>query len=201
MDTKPLDEQVEKILATNTVSRAQEIMTSRRGLWLVGLISFIESASPIPVITDPFIIAAILLNRTKYLLIVLISTVTSIMGGVVAFYMALFFMDIILNWLSPNAALAVATLAANQENTFVLTLIGAFTPVPYTLTAWAVGALNGNIFTFILASLIGRGGRYLILGWLTYRFGPLAMQIARRYIGITSIILILAAGLFFYLKM
>ena len=35
MDTKPLDEQVEKILATNTVSRAQEIMTSRRGLWLV----------------------------------------------------------------------------------------------------------------------------------------------------------------------
>ena len=166
MDTKPLDEQVEKILATNTVSRAQEIMTSRRGLWLVALISFIESASPVPVITDPFIIAAILLNRAKYLYIVLIATVTSILGGVVAFYMALLFMDIILGWLSPEAALAVATLAAQQDNTFMLTLIGAFTPVSYTLTAWAVGALNGNIFVFIFASLLGRGGRYLILGFI-----------------------------------
>lgn len=201
MDTKPLDEQVEKILATNTVSRAQEIMTSQRGLWLVGLISFIESASPVPVITDPFIIAAILLNRAKYIYIVLISTVTSILGGVVAFYMAVFFMDIILNWLSPDAALAVAALAANQDNTFVVTLIGAFTPVPYTLTAWAVGALHGNILVFLFASLLGRGSRYLILGWLTYRFGPLAMQIARRYIGITSIVLMVLAVFFFYLKM
>ena len=155
-----------------------------------------------PVITDPFIIAAaILLNRAKYLYIVLIATVTSILGGVVAFYMALLFMDIILGWLSPEAALAVATLAAQQDNTFMLTLIGAFTPVPYTLTAWAVGALNGNIFVFIFASLLGRGGRYLILGLLTYRFGPIAMQIARRYIGITSIVLLLLAGIFFYLKM
>lgn len=201
MDTQKLDEQVEKILATNTVGRAQRLMTSRFGLWLVALISFIESASPIPVITDPFIVAAILVNRARYLSVVVASTLASVIGGIAAYYTAVLFMEVILNWLSPETALTIATIAANQDNIFVLTLIGAFTPVPYTFTAWAIGALNGGIWIFILASIIGRGGRYLILGWLSYRFGPIAMKYANRSIGITSVVLIILAAVFFWLKM
>lgn len=202
MDTKPIQETVDQILATNTVSRAQSLMASRRGLWLVAVISFIESATPIPVVTDPFMMAAILLNRAAFLKIIFVTTFTSILGGVAAYYTAFFFIEALLRLFSPDVAFDIARISAgNEENTFVLTLIGAFTPVPYTFTAWAVGALQGGLVPFVIASMLGRGGRYLIGGWLTYRFGPLAIAKAKRSIGITSIIILVLATLFVLYKM
>lgn len=202
MKTNQLDEQVEKILTTTTVSRAQEIMGSRSGQWLIAVISLLESATPLPVMTDPFMIAAILINRATYLRTILVTTASSVLGGVLAYVMAVFFLEVALDWLSPDVAFTIASLSAeNQGNIFMLTLIGAFTPVPYTLTAWTVGALNGSLITFIVASFVGRGARYLLVGWLTYRFGPAAVKIARRYIGVTSLILIILAGLFFWYKL
>jgi membrane protein YqaA with SNARE-associated domain len=206
MNPKPLEEKldqtVEEILATNTVSRAQALMASHKGLWLVAVISFVESATPIPVVTDPFMMAAILLNRASYLRIILITSFASVLGGVAAYYTAYYFVDFLLQFFSPDAAFEIARTAANtQENTFVLTLIGAFTPVPYTFTAWAVGVLQGGIVPFIAASVLGRGGRYLIGGWLTYRFGQQAVSRAKRSIGITSIILLVLAAVFVWYKM
>ena len=202
MKPNQLDEQVEKILTTNTVSKAQAVMSSRSGLWLIAGISFLESATPIPVLTDPFMAAAIVLNRTKVTAIIVVTTLASIAGGIAAYFTALLFLDVALALLSPDAAFAVASMtAADQQNIFLLSLIGAFTPVPYTLTAWAVGALQGNLAAFVAASVIGRGARYLIVGLLTYYFGPAAVKIARRYIGITSVVLIVLVGVLFWYKM
>lgn len=202
MDTKHLDEQVEKILTTTTVSKAQEVMSSRGGLWLIAGISFIESATPVPVLTDPFMMAAIILNRAKYLQIIFITTMASVAGGLAAYFTAIFFLDIALTWLSPEAAFTLASMTATgQDNIFALSLVGAFTPIPYTLTAWAVGAMKGGLPAFITASIVGRSARYFIVGWLTYRFGPAAVSVARKYIGITSIILLILVAAFFWLKM
>lgn len=202
MNGNQLDEQVEKILTTTTVSRAQEVMGSRSGQWLIAVISFLESATPLPVMTDPFMVAAIIINRAKYIQTILITTVSSVLGGLLAYFTAVFFLDVALSWLSPEAAFTVASLStSNQDNIFVLSLIGAFTPVPYTLTAWAVGALHGSLVAFVVASIIGRGARYLLVGWLTYHFGPAAVKIARRYLGITSLLLIILAAAFFWYKM
>jgi membrane protein YqaA with SNARE-associated domain len=197
-----LGDKVEEILATNTVSKAHTLMSSRRGLWLIAFISFIESATPIPVVTDPFMMAAILINRAAYLKIILLTTVTSVLGGIVAYYTAYFFIDVLLDIFPPDTSFEIARATADTEqNTFVLTLVGAFTPVPYTFTAWAIGVLQGGILPFIAASVLGRGGRYLIGGWLTYKFGPTAVARARRSIGITSVIIIVLAAAFFWYKM
>lgn len=202
MDTKQLDEQVEKILTTTTVSRAQEVMGSTSGQWLIAVISFLESATPLPIVTDPFMIAAIIINRANYLQTILVTTISSVLGGLCAYFTAVFFLDVALAMLSPDVAFTVASLStANQDNIFILSLVGAFTPVPYTLTAWAVGALNGSLAAFIAASVLGRGARYLLVGWLSYQFGPAAVKIARRYLGITSLLLIIIAAAFFWYKM
>ncbi|MAQ59585.1 hypothetical protein CL638_02675 [bacterium] len=202
MDTKQLDEQVEKILTTTTVSKAQEIMASRNGQWLIAFISFLESATPVPIMTDPFMMASIILNRAKYLQTILVTTIASVAGGVLAYFTAVFFLELALNWLAPDAAFALASMTATeQDNIFLLSLVGAFTPVPYTLTAWTVGVMQGSLTAFIIASIIGRGARYLIIGWLTYHFGPAAVKIARRYVGITSIVIILLAGAFMWYKL
>ena len=199
---KQLDEKVEEILATNTVSRAQEVMGSKKGLWFIAFVSFLESATPLPIVTDPFMMAAILINRANYLKAIVVTTVASVVGGVAAYFTALFFLDVALDLLSADAAYTLATMTASEsENIFILSLLGAFPPVPYTLTAWAVGVMKGGLIPFIAASIIGRGARYYIVGWLTYRFGPMAVARARRSIGITSIILIVLAGIFFWYKM
>lgn len=202
MEIKDLDNQIEKVLETTTVSRAQEIMGSRSGRWLIAVISFFESATPLPFITDPFMAAAIVINRAKYLETIFVTTIASVLGGMAAYFTAYFFFDLALSLLAPEAAATLMELTAQEEaNVFLFTLVGAFTPIPYTLTAWAVGALEGNLTLFIVASFIGRGARYAIIGFLTYQFGPAAVKIARRYIGISSIVLLLLAGFVLWYKM
>lgn len=201
MDGKELEQQVEKILSTRTVSKAQQVMQSKSGLWLIALVSFVEASTPLPVMTDPFVVAAILLNRANSIRIIVVTTIASVLGGIAAYFTAVLFFEVALQLLSPESANTLASLTADRgQGTFVLSLIGAFTPVPYTLTAWAVAALKGNVFVFIAASIIGRGGRYVLVGWLTYRFGETAVKYAKRSIGLLSILLVILAVFYFWYK-
>ena len=86
---------------------------------------------------------------------------------------------------------------SNQANTFVLTIMGAVTPIPYTIVAWVVAVLNGSLLVFIAASIVGRGLRYIIVGYSVYRFGPLAISYAKRYLGLVSIIVLILVGFIF----
>lgn len=195
------DNKVEQVLSTESVGRAQRILQSRSGLWILGLVSFLESALPLPLITDPFLVAAVLLNRQKAFWLFVLTTVTSVIGGFFAYVTAYLFIDRILSWLTPSLVTEFQSLAVGSESgIFALTLVGALTPVPYTVVAWAVGALEGNIFVFAAVSAFGRGFRYAIVTWLTYQFGPTAMKYARKYLGITSILVVIAAGVIVWLK-
>lgn len=202
METKDLDEQVEKILATRTVGKAQQIMESESGIWLVALISFLESALPVPILTDPFMIAAIMLNRAKTGWIIFVTTVSSVLGGIVAFFTAAFFLDLLEKYMSPDVSYSLAVLSATySESALAVTIVGAVTPVPYTSAAWAVALIGGNLLVFTVASFFGRGFRYLIVGLLTYWFGPKAVKYARRSIGLTSLIIFIIVGLYIWHKM
>lgn len=164
-------------LATQVTRPTVRLFQSRWGLWLVGLISFIEGALLVPIITDPFMIAYILLNRAKAFRAVVVTTLTSVAGGIAAYFMAFFFSELIIHFLSPNSASQLTQLATEvRSGTFVLTILGAITPVPYTLVCLAVGFVKGNLWVFIGASLLGRGSRYVVVGFLTYTFGTQAMQ-------------------------
>lgn len=202
METKDLDEQVEKILATRTVGKAQQIMESKSGIWLVAAISFVESALPIPILTDPFLMAAIMLNRSKTGLIILATTVASVLGGVTAFFTAAFFLDLLEKYMSPEISYSLAVLSATySDSALVVTLVGAITPVPYTSAAWAVALIGGNLLIFAIASFFGRGFRYLVVGLITYYFGPKAVQYARRSIGLTTVVVFILVGFYIWHKM
>jgi membrane protein YqaA with SNARE-associated domain len=185
-----LDTQVEKVLNTRTVTRAQSLMQSRSGLWLIAIISFIESALPLPIITDPFMVAGILANRSRAALIVGITLVTSVLGGVVAFIMARYFFNLLEAMMTGNMLAQFQSLIAmDSSNTLVVTLVGALTPIPYTITAWVVAVGEGSLLLFIAASVFGRGIRYGIVGMCTYWFGLRSLTYARRSLGVTSVVL------------
>lgn len=194
--------QVEQVLHSKSVGRVQKLLRSKSGVLMISIISFLESALPIPIITDPFLIAVILANRTKTALLVATTVVSSVVGGLFAFAVASLFFDTMVGYLSPEIMAEFQTMvSSNQSDTFMLTLVGAITPVPYTIVAWVVAVIEGGVITFILASVIGRGLRYFIVGYCTYRFGPLAISYAKRYIVLTSVIVLGLTVLYIWLKM
>jgi len=177
-----------------------KLLQSRAGLWVIGTISFVESALVVPIITDPFMVVYILANRTKAFWAVIITTATSVAGGVASYFMAFFFSDLVLSYFSPTTLEYFVTLAEEaQAETFAITLLGAITPIPYTLVGLAVGFVKGNIILFIIASVVGRGLRYAVVGYLTYRFGTHAMEHIRRHLKwITVITLVVVSGYLAY---
>lgn len=202
IDPATLDTHVEKVLNTRTVSRAQSLMESRSGLWLVASISFIESALPLPIITDPFMVAGILANRSRAGLMVLVTLVSSILGGICAFVMARYFFGLLETMMTSGMLAQFQDLIAmDSSNTLVVTLVGAITPIPYTITAWVVAVGEGSLLLFIIASVLGRGFRYGVVGLCTYWFGPRALTYARRSLGITSVIVVLLVATYIWLKL
>lgn len=201
-EPKTLDTHVEKVLNTRTVTRAQTLMGSKSGLWLVGIVSFIESLLPIPIITDPFMVACILANRSRAALVVFITLVTSVLGGVFAFIMARYFFGLLESMMTSGMFEQFQSLIAmDSSNTLLATLVGAVTPIPYTITAWVVAVGEGSLLLFIAASIIGRGFRYGVVGLCTYWFGPRALTYARRSLGVTTVLVLVLVVLYVQLKL
>ena len=193
-------------LGTNTFWRHGErvakttgdLLRSPYGLWGLGLISFVESALVLPIITDPFLVVYILANRRRTVWAIIVTTLTSVAGGVAAYIMAVAFFEFIsAHYLAGAAGEQFYRVAHEfQDNTFILTIYGSFTPIPYTIIALVVGFVKGNLLVFILTSIVGRGVRYVLVGYLTARFGERALSLARRKIHLITLGVIVATVLY-----
>ncbi len=172
----------------------------RLGLLTVAGVAFIEAALPVPILTDPFLAAAVLSDRTRTVKIVLVTTAASVLGGVTAFLSAKYFFEVISRWLSASALEQFDSLVQGTDSSIlVLTLIGAMTPVPYTFSAWAAAILQGSLFVFIFGSVVGRGVRYAIVGYCVHTFGRIAGKYIKQYLGILTVGLMLVGVLYFFL--
>ena len=192
-----LENKVEGVLQSKHASRLKSFLGSGSGSVLISCISFIESALPVPIVTDPFLVMVILANRQKTKWLIFWATAFSVIGGLFAYFTALYFFDLLLKHLSAGAVTELNTALTNAgSDTFMLTLVGSVTPVPYTIIAWVVGALKGSWPAFVLASVVGRGGRYLLIGYATYHFGQRALAYVRRYLLPVTTTVLLLTGLY-----
>ncbi|MCA9363657.1 DedA family protein [Candidatus Kaiserbacteria bacterium] len=182
--------------------RVGTVLNSRFGLWGLGVISFIESALPIPIITDPFLIACIVANKTTALRAVVVTTLASVLGGVVAYFVAVGFFEVVLvPYLgSATQEVILSTAAQFEGGAFLLTLIGAVTPIPYTFVALAAGLVQAPLSVFVVASLLGRGFRYGFEGFLFYHVGERAKVLIKKEIGISSLIAVVLVVLYLFFK-
>lgn len=182
------------------VESSRSLLRSRYGVWFLGVLAFVDSALALPIATDPFLVAFILVDRTRTVLGVLVTTIGSVFGGVVAYLIAALFVDVFLSFLSPGAITSFQELAARlDEGTFIMAFFGALTPLPYALIALTTGAIKGNLLLFIIGSLLGRTTRYCIVGYFTYHYGQQAVQlITRNLLRITVTIVILVLFYLFF---
>jgi membrane protein YqaA with SNARE-associated domain len=169
--------------------------------WSLALISFTESAF-LPILTDPFLLGMTIAKPKLWLRYTVIAGVASVLGGLLGYLIGALFFDTLgqpIIDLYNMQSFYDGTAALLDKGAFLFTFIGAVTPLPYKLVAILGGVFQINIFAFILASVIGRFGRYLIVAYISYRFGEYALERFNMKIKLATIAII--AGILLYVAM
>lgn len=142
---------------------------SEKALPVLGGLSFAESFI-VPIITDPFLVLVIAARPARWIRAVLVTTVSSVGGALAAYALGYFFWGIvgesILNYFHAGEAFTkMSSLAV--KGAFLFPLIGTMMPIPFKITAIVAGVFGLNPILFALAAFIGRGARYLFVGYTT----------------------------------
>lgn len=201
LNPKKLEQEYNKEVAS-VVEKAGSLLRSKYGLWFLGSFSVVDSALGLPLSADPFMVAYMVANRAKAWWGFVITVAGSVLGGVIAYFLAEFLSERLVTLLSPEANNTLHQLsAAFSDNALVLAFMGAFSPIPYTLVAVTAGALKLNLFLFIVGSLIGRALRYGIVAYVVYFHGEKAMALARRHLVSSTLIIIVLLMVYLIFKL
>lgn len=158
--------------------------------WLFFL-SFTES-SFLFIPPDILLVAILLAGSRQWLYYGALTAVASILGAVFGYAISLFFFDTIgvriVDFYHLADQVAYARSLFN-ENAFWVIFTAAFTPIPYKVFVLAAGFLKVNFIMFLLASIVGRSLRYLIIAYAVHVLGKRATILLSRY----SVLLTVAA--------
>ncbi len=180
-------------LFDNILNSVITFCKKKKSRTLLYFISFIESIFfPIP--TDPFLIPYIIASK-KFYKLVFFTTLFSVLGGILAYFIGKFFWIEIKDWFElsfPSASASVESFDEKfQAIGFMLILIGGFSPFPYKITCLTSGILEINLLMFVLLSFISRGARFFIVGYIIFKYGERSISLIKRYIFQISLFLVI----------
>ncbi|MDG2088639.1 MAG: DedA family protein [Arenicellaceae bacterium] len=140
----------------------------------LGLISFAESSFfPIPV--DVMLAPMVLAKRDAAWRFAFIATITSVLGGIVGYFIGMFLFDNMGQWLLDTYRAHdrfEQVQALFSEYGVWIVFIAGFTPIPYKVFTIASGVIGVALIPFIIASAFGRAGRFYLVSGLIYWGGP-----------------------------
>ncbi len=167
------------------------------------VLSFAES-SFFPIPPDVLLIALAISIPARAFRFAAWCTLASVLGGLFGYFIGYALWTTFEPYLIPRVfsqeKFAYVTGQYN-EYSFLAVFIAAFTPVPYKVFTVAAGVAQLNILGFVLASIVGRGGRFFLVAFVIRLLGPKAKQWIDEYFNIATIIgTVLLIGGFFLLK-
>ena len=178
--------------------------SGRKKSWIVlSFISFIESIFfPIP--TDLFLAPMIIANRNKTIFLISTTILFSVMGGIIGYLIGFYFWESI----APKINIIYPTFQEeflNFKNKFselswMLIMIGGFTPFPFKIITISSGILQLDIFLFIGCSIISRGARFILVGYMFFKYGENIKSTIHRHINFVSLVLILIFLVYIFIK-
>ena len=164
-------------------ARAMRWSRHRHAPWYLGVVSFAES-SFFPIPPDAMLAPMSLANPSKAWRFALITTLTSVAGGLFGYAIGYFTFDAIEPWLRESKYWDSyqAAVAWFGEWGFWAIFIAGFSPIPYKVFTIAAGALSMALLPFTLASLIGRGARFFLVAGLMAWGGARMEALLHRYV-------------------
>ena len=135
--------------------------------WYLGALSFAES-SFFPIPPDVMLAPMSLANPSKAWWFALLTTITSVLGGLFGYLIGVTAFDFIEPYLRASHYWEHFQTAELwfKEWGFWAIFVAGFSPIPYKVFTIAAGALSMAIVPFTIASLIGRGSRFFIVAGL-----------------------------------
>ena len=164
------------------------LSTHPHAYWYLAAVSFAES-SFFPIPPDPMILTMTLANRDRAFLIAGVSTVASVLGGFLGYYIGCTLYDVlgvkIITWMSTPEQFLYAKEKFNDWGFWLIALKG-LTPIPFKLVTITAGVMKYNLLLFTLASLIARSSRFFFVAWLLWRFGPRMKVIIEKHLTLVT---------------
>jgi membrane protein YqaA with SNARE-associated domain len=135
--------------------------------WFLGGLSFAES-SFFPVPPDVMLAPMSLAKPNKAWYYATLTTVTSVLGGILGYFIGVFAFDLIEPILHNYGYYDRYELAKNWFETwgFWAIFVAGFSPIPYKVFTIASGVVGMAFLPFVLASLVGRGLRFFMVAGL-----------------------------------
>ncbi|WP_306604300.1 YqaA family protein [Azonexus sp.] len=169
--------------------------------WYLGGLSFAES-SFFPVPPDVMLAPMALANPQRWFFLALLTTLTSVAGGVFGYLIGYFAIDAILPWLQASKYWPAYETAVEWFGVwgFWAVFIAGVSPIPYKVFTIAAGALSMSLLPFVLASIIGRGLRFFLVAGLMAWGGARMEAVLHRYVdrlGWAMVALVAVLGLWF----
>lgn len=168
-------------------------------------LSFAES-SFFPVPPDVMLAPMVLAQQEKAWRLALITTMASVLGGMLGYAIGYFLFDMIQPWLEGTHYWSKYQLAEQwfKDWGFWAIFIAGFSPIPYKVFTIAAGTLSMLFLPFVLASFFGRGARFFLVAGLLAWGGERFESKLRQYMDVIGwfvvILLVIALGVYKYLN-
>ena len=194
----------------NLYKKCLDLAAHKSSKYYLAIVSFVES-SFFPIPPDVMIIPMVISKKNDFTKIFLITTIFSVLGGMLGYLIGAFFFDFGSQIMSfygyENKLSNIKENLVNSDGFYAwlgILFLAGFTPLPYKVFTIASGLISFNFFIFIFISLVSRGLRFFIVSYLSYKFGNLFTEFMEKHgskwftiIGLLIVII----GLLIYLIM
>jgi membrane protein YqaA with SNARE-associated domain len=163
--------------------RAMRWARHRHAPWYLGGLSFAES-SFFPIPPDVMLAPMSLANPSRAFWFALLTTLTSVAGGLFGYFIGMTAFDVIEPMLRDSRYWDSYLTAVDwfQRWGFWAVFVAGFSPIPYKVFTIAAGALSMALLPFVAASLIGRGARFFLVAGLMAWGGARMEAVLHAYI-------------------
>ncbi len=171
----------------NLYKKCLDLAAHKSSKFYLAIVSFVES-SFFPIPPDVMIIPMVISKKNDFIKIFLITTIFSVLGGILGYLIGAFFFDFGSQIMSfygyENKLSNIKENLVNSDGFYAwlgILFLAGFTPLPYKVFTIASGLISFNFFIFIVISLISRGLRFFIVSYLSYKFGNLFTEFMEKH--------------------
>ena len=143
----------------------------------LAIVSFIES-SFFPIPPDVMIVPMVIAKKSDYLKIFIIATLFSTLGGVLGYFIGLFFLDFGMSVVEfygyEDKVLSLKSSLTSGTGFYIwlaTLFLAGFTPLPFKVFTITSGMIGFNLFIFLIICLFSRGLRFFFVSYLSFKLG------------------------------